>query len=144
MMKYLIFVLLILLPLYVVSEDAPEIEGIEDLQWKNRVILIRSADEDVLAQSLNDSVSAIDDRDIVWFILNGAEVTSNYPGKISAKFAANTTGKYSSAGAKVILIGKDGEVKRAADTLALDVLFATIDAMPMRINEIQEKKNNGD
>ena len=142
-MRHPIFALLMLLPLYAASGDLPEIEDVEELKWKNRIILIWSEDEELIAQSLNDSVSAIDDRDIVWFVLNGAEVTSNYPGKISGKFAVNTASKYSSGDATVILIGKDGGVKRTANTLALDTLFATIDAMPMRINEIEEKKNNG-
>ena len=143
-MKCLIFVLLMLLPLHLASGAAPEIAGVEDLRWKNRIILIWSEDQKAIAQSLNDSAQEIKDRDIVWFVLNGSEVISNYPGKVSGAFAENTANRYSSVGKKVILVGKDGEIKRLVDALTLDLLFETIDSMPMRINEMKEKEKSGD
>ena len=143
-MKYLTFLLLLLLPLSVLSDDAPEIESVKDLLWKNRIILIWSGNQEAIARSLNDSAYDIKDRDIFWFVLNGSKVVSNYPGKISENFAEDTASRYSSAGKRVILVGKDGEVKRVADTLTLDLLFETIDSMPMRINEMKEKEQMGD
>ena len=141
-MKCPALLLLLLLPLYGLSEDAPEIESVKDLRWKSRIILIWSGEQEAIAQSLRDSAYDIKDRDIVWFVLNDSGVISNYAGKISEDFAEDTANRYSSIGKKVILVGKDGEVKRAADTLTLDLLFETIDSMPMRINEMKEKEKS--
>lgn len=43
---------------------------------------------------------------------------------------------------QVILIGKDGEVKKRNNKLELDALYSLIDTMPMRKQEMHEKSNN--
>lgn len=141
-MKYLTSLLLVLLPLCAFSDDAPEVVNVKDLLWKNRIVVIWSDDQKTIAQALNDSAYDVDDRDIIWFILDGSKVISNYPGTISGEFSENTARKYSGIGKKVILVGKDGEVKKTADALALDLLFEEIDRMPMRINEMEKKKDD--
>lgn len=141
MMKYLMFfmLLIILLPIHARSDSLPEIERVEQLLWKNRIILIWTDEQVDTRHTMKASKYDIDDRDIVWFVIGEQEVISNYNGVIADNFIAHTNNKYVKLGKKVALIGKDGGVKYVDTVLQLNRLFNTIDAMPMRINEMRSR-----
>ncbi len=115
-------------------------ENIQELHWKNRVILIQTEDVDDYISLLQEADSQIRDRHILWFILTSKEVFSNYPGSIGHTFLKQTKSKYFSAENRaVVLIGKDGGVKKRASSLQLQELFDLIDTMPMRRQEMGNK-----
>lgn len=138
-MKYLMFfmLLIILLPIYARSDNFPEIERVEQLLWKNRIILIWSDELVDIRHIMEASKYDIDDRNIVWFVVGDQKITSNYKGVIANNFVVHTNNQYFKLGRKVALIGKDGGVKYVDTVLQLDTLFNKIDSMPMRINEMK-------
>jgi hypothetical protein len=108
------------------------------LQWKNRLIIVNDVQngERVLAL-FEKNTSEINDRDIVWFMFKGSQTFTNYTGKLSGDFLANTREKYRVGQGEVVLIGKDGATKFRLDRVDLEAIFSEIDAMPMRQNEMQ-------
>ena len=139
MMKYLFLVFILLFPLTATSKSNTTLSSVGELVWKNRVILIFSEESEKYQPQLENYLAGINDRDVVWFIIDGSKVTTNYPGKLSDEFAADAAAKYSDPSNKVILVGKDGGIKNKTSELNLDKLFQQIDSMPMRIIEMKEQ-----
>ena len=138
-MKHSIFTLLMmLLPSCVLSDTLPELNRVEQLLWKNRLILVWSDEPMSAEQILTKSKYDMDDRHILWFILHKQKVVSNYKGVITHNFVTHTNNTFAKLDKKVILIGKDGGVKHVDTELNLDTLFSKIDTMPMRINEMEK------
>jgi hypothetical protein len=114
------------------------LSDLERLEWKNRIIVVNEASNiDEARQLLEEQVAEIDDRDIIWFILNDDSALTNYPGQLSGEFVRNTRARLSPIQGKVILIGKDGGIKYQSDYLDLEAIFSEIDVMPMRQFEMQ-------
>jgi hypothetical protein len=124
-------------PLYA-SDQEKILHYVSDLQWQNRVLLIWS--EDRLDDGLVELTFEIDDRDLLWFLFLQAEVTSNYKGEISSEFWASANTQYYDPEVKVMLIGKDGGVKNRYSSLDMLSVFKSIDSMPMRQFEIENRK----
>lgn len=128
----------------VVSSDERKLEDISQLVWENRVILIYPDDEvnlkkinyEALFKKFNDEIK---ERDILWFIIKGKEVLTNYPNTLSNDFIVNTKSKFQIEKYKILLIGKDGGVKAKGKDLNLEMLFEEVDGMPMRQQEIKSK-----
>lgn len=114
------------------------LSSLDQLTWKNRVILVWTDHPEPVKDTLERARPEIDERDIFWFIFSDDEVLTNYSSALAADFADKTTRKYQSGNAKVLLIGKDGGVKESDTELLLDALFREIDAMPMRIREMRQ------
>jgi hypothetical protein len=110
---------------------------VASLEWKHRIILVNEThnEEKVLAV-LEKHTVAINDRDIVWFILKQDIVLTNYAGQLSEQFLRRTRERYGVGQGKVILIGKDGGIKSRSDRLDIQAIFSTIDAMPMSQREM--------
>ena len=142
-MKYITLLIGIFLSC-VVSSDERKLEHISQLVWENRVILIYPADEvnlkkinyEALFKKFNDEIK---ERDILWFIIKGKEVLTNYPNTLSNDFIVNTKSKFQIEKYKILLIGKDGGVKAKGKDLNLEMLFEEVDGMPMRQQEIKSK-----
>lgn len=121
--------------------DMPEkvMQSIQGFEWQHRIILIKeevTCDEQVTATLLS-AKAAIDERHILWFLICNEQLQTNYSGALGEQFVANTIdGYFIRDDVTVILIGKDGGIKRRTDSLNLDELFALIDSMPMRQSEI--------
>lgn len=130
---------------------AKSIENLHTFEWKNRIILINESSTCLNDISLLEQAEPeIKDRHIIWFALcsrSAKTITSNYIGDISDTFITYLKQYYffqhnSKQRAKVILIGKDTEIKYMTEVLTLDIINQRIDAMPMRRAEIAEQKNN--
>ena len=81
----------------------------------------------------------INDRDLIWFVFCEQNIETNYSGLLSDNFATVITSSiFDRRQEPVILIGKDGGIKRSAIMLDLDSLFNLIDSMPMRQVEMQQ------
>lgn len=106
------------------------------LRWKNRLVVVNEPhNRDELLTVLTASAAAIDERRIVWFLVNGDQVLSNYPGTLGDGLADSVRAHLGPAQSAVVLMGLDGGVKKESDRLDLDALYSTVDAMPMRQRE---------
>lgn len=118
--------------------QATQPETISSLRWSARIILVWP-DEDAsftLSQLRQDKVY-LDERHVIWFVVDKAGLVTNYEGQISADFVTYLSERYPKQQSKVWLIGKDGGIKQTAEVLNLDAIYDQIDAMPMRQREMQ-------
>ncbi len=115
-----------------------ELSDVAQLKWKYRVVIINSPEPEKYAEKVLGSVQqGLADRDIAWFIINDSDgIKTNYQGAISANFVQNTRSKYLNSDVFVTLVGKDGGIKVQSEEMNLIALFETIDAMPMRQQEM--------
>jgi len=124
---------------------------INQLRWKNRIIIIKTDDKTDSASisekkqdsnTLIDKKAGIDDRDIVWLLLNTStneSVISNSRLNLSKNLQGQLLDLLSKhPKSRIILIGKDGGIKSHSKSLDLNDIFNQIDAMPMRIREMQK------
>jgi len=110
---------------------APETADLSDYRWENRPVVIFAPSEDdpkftdALA-ALHLAQAGLDDRDVI--VLTDTDPSAD--GALRDKLNAE--------GFTMLLIGKDGGVKlRSNDIILPEELFATIDGMPMRQQEMQ-------
>jgi hypothetical protein len=121
-----------------------ELESLDSLRWEHRVILVFAGKADAAhaASNLQEFSSGIVERDIVWFVLDGEMIRTNYEGELDAGFSERLAQAYfrpAPTETAVVLIGKDGFVKSRSDDLDLESTFATIDRMPMRRREMRRQ-----
>ncbi len=121
-------------------------QDISSHKWKNRVLIILSDEDsrDQLDQQVNilqSDPEGLNDRKLVIYYVKG----DTYRKGINANewvHGSNTfeSFKDSEDHFKVILMGLDGGIKiNQSEVLSLDELFSTIDAMPMRRNELRTR-----
>lgn len=111
---------------------------LEDLRWKNRIILVKESGDESLAQ-LQKSAKEIKDRDIIWFRSNDGKIETNFDGNLSENFVDYLETEYfEKFDENVFLIGKDGSIKSKDEKLDLKYYFGQIDSMPMRQREMRE------
>lgn len=127
---------------------ASVLASLEQLKWQSRIIAINGStngqstntgNTEAYKSTLKAYKSQLEDRDIVWLVVTSDAITSNFPGSITGKVISEIQALTTADGTSVVLIGKDGTVKNKSNTLDLESLFALIDTMPMRINEIKSK-----
>ena len=117
--------------------------SLDSLRWKNRVLLIFAPEPLASAarSNLEKSAAGIEERDLVFFLLNGDALQTNYPGNVEPGFRDWLLDKYFTPLPKdtlVYLIGKDGGVKSTGPDLDLEATFGLIDQMPMRQREMRQ------
>ena len=119
------------------------LSDVKQLRWDNRIILAladRQSEAEVMSQ-LYHAKSEIDERDLLWFVINAEQLMSNYEGEISKDFARNIHEKYLTNAVISVLIGKDGRVKDRQTVFSLNSMFLLIDSMPMRRTEMMRYKD---
>ena len=119
------------------------LSDVEQLRWDNRIILAladRQSEAEVMNQ-LYHAKSEIDERDLLWFVINAEQLMSNYEGEISKDFARDIHEKYLTNAVISVLIGKDGSVKDRQTVFSLNSMFLLIDSMPMRQTEMMRDKD---
>lgn len=115
--------------------------------WKNRLLFIFAPNRshpifDTLQQALSDQAAEVSDRDLVIF-----EILDSGPSRVNTAIIDSETAhalreRFNAVrgGFKVILVGKDGGVKLDRnDQTNLKDIFALIDSMPMRREEMGRK-----
>ena len=138
-MKCLATIILLCFSLCAHSHQPTPLSSLQALQWQQRIILVDNLqNQQALLALFDNNKSEIKERDIIWFVLSGDEVQSNYQGALSDDFIVNTRERYQLKVGKIMLIGKDGGVKFLLDRMDLQAIFAQIDAMPMRQNEMEQ------
>jgi len=113
-------------------------------QWQNRIILLfANNQENKLYQEQKQELERVklelDDRDLLVFHIFEQEAFQEDE-TLDLEVAAYLKEKYSGdAEFSLVLIGKDGGVKRTSQASVSSAdLFNQIDAMPMRIDEMQD------
>ncbi len=131
-----------------VARAAP-LSDLRDLQWQQRIILVDETHQRYEAEQLLQTLKYdVDDRDIIWFvlqpqsILSNQSILTNYEGALSPQFQARIKAQYALQPGTVVLIGKDGGVKQRLNYPDFKQLFAEIDRMPMRISEMQSRRTD--
>ena len=122
---------------------APAMSG---YMWKHRPVVVFAPDaSDPRLARQREIVAALKpafiDRQVVLVLVGGDGVTVDL-GPAPSMRAAQLRARYGIAAGefKVLLVGKDGGVKlSSAKPIAAQVLFRTIDAMPMRAEEARKK-----
>jgi|TARA_R110002096_G_scaffold93624_8_gene211176 hypothetical protein len=118
-----------------------------DLQWKNRVLLVFPSinEERDMELNLTDSLEIeLKDRDLVYFYFGDSlQSNTNYIFEPAYQKKLKQLYQMGSKQHSYVLIGKDGssKLKIEKDSVDWQVLFATIDSMPMRIKEIKNKSS---
>lgn len=118
----------------------PSVPNLENLRWHSRVFLIFAID----AEDRNlKQQTAITDAHAPGFFERDTKVFSVVGHSAEAQRLRGKLG-VGDAGFTVVLVGKDGSVKFKSDLpINTEKLFATIDAMPMRQDEMKRKNAKG-
>ena len=116
-------------------------------RWKNRVIVVSTSRPDqakAVEAVLKREQSGILDRDLVVIDVSGHGKRIAHAVRPSGEELTSWRRRFSLTGDEdsFVLIGKDGGVKsRQTGTLNLARWFTLIDAMPMRQEEMRERRN---
>ena len=107
---------------------------LKDYLWKNRVIITFSSDEQHTERlSTKEQIElhqcGFRDRDLVHIDLIQGSAEFD---EMSQKFSVSDE-KF-----QLLLIGKDGGVKKRTSTVSLEEVFSLIDTMPMRRREMRD------
>ena len=120
---------------------------LEDLKWKNRILLFfqSGSEKEGVEWDISDSLKKeFSERDLVYFII-GDSISSNSPYTFTQAYKERIKKLYAlgSKSACYVLIGKDGGSKLRKEGKQPDwgEVFATIDAMPMRQREMRDNKD---
>jgi hypothetical protein len=120
---------------------------LSQFQWKNRLLFLFAPDRghplfDALQQSIAGQQAEVADRDLMVFeILESGPARMNKV-DLDSKWAQSLREKFDVPRGQfaVILVGKDGGIKLSRqDETRLEDIFALIDTMPMRREEMRQK-----
>ena len=142
----MMFITAVVVLLIIARQDALSMD-LRQFQWKNRLLFLFAPQRNdrFFSDLLNEIMvnkNEVEDRDLVIFEI--LESGPSYMNSVSldAQTAAALQDKFDSPPGRftVILVGKDGGVKLKRQTgTRLKDIFALIDAMPMRQEEIRQK-----
>ncbi|QIA65141.1 DUF4174 domain-containing protein [Vibrio astriarenae] len=129
----------------IASDEAPsdKVNSLVDYNWKNRIFLIQEpASSAKVIQALTDDSKAVNERDVIWFVVGKDSIASNQAGPLSDSLKSQVKSSFTNRSRQTILIGKDGGIKSRTDEFDLDQLYKQIDAMPMRKREIEKERRH--
>ena len=114
------------------------LNDLSSLKWQYRIIIVSEPQaNERAAQALEQKAAEIAERDVIWLVITGQAIQTNYAGDLSAGLRDTLLTQYALDDGETILIGKDGGTKVRLNTLDLNALFSAIDAMPMRQSEMR-------
>ena len=121
------------------------LENLSDLKWKYRILIISDAQNEIYLKEKMNNISNygqdIIDRDLIIFYENNENIyyNSTLVSKSLRESIMSLTSQYQ-IDRKMILIGKDGGVKRVfSSSDQIHKVFDLIDAMPMRKIEMRRE-----
>lgn len=110
-----------------------ELKTLGDLRWQQRILVINEPKSAKLVHELlSADTSAFRERQLLWFVIEGQTVESNYPGPLDHNLRERIQKQLGAKPGEIILMGLDGGVKARDAQLNLSTLYSLIDAMPMR------------
>jgi len=137
------YILMIFILMGIISSD---IITLEDLKWKNRVLLVFPSleEENPIHWEMTESLlEEIEERDLIYFVFGDSLIT-NSTFYFEEDYEERLRARYALGSKKLcwVLLGKDGgsKLRKEGSYPDWELLFATIDAMPMRQKEVN--RNN--
>jgi hypothetical protein len=126
------------------AAQGPGLADLGELRWKYRVILVFASEAEASSavSNLEALAPGIEERDIAWFVLDGAALHTNHTASLDETLRERILERYftpAPGDTAVLLIGKDGQVKSRSTDLDLEATFGLIDLMPMRRREMQRE-----
>ncbi|WP_413701934.1 DUF4174 domain-containing protein [Psychromonas sp. KJ10-10] len=138
-MKYMTY-FLFFFSFYTHGQEKMKLTELSSLKWENRIILVKvETNKDNILNLFEENKGAINERDIVWFIMQGDTIDTNYKAILDEKLVSNISHQYTNQPGNVLLIGKDGRIKSSRESVDLESVFLEIDAMPMRQSEMNNQ-----
>lgn len=140
----LLAALIVSLSLSLATAPALAAADLSAVKWGNRVLVLFAEPGDARYGQQQDLLDAVRDglaeRDVLVLGVVGESVSTLF-GDLSGfdvDAVRHAAGRNTAEPFEVVLIGKDGGVKQRWTTpVSPDALFSTIDAMPMRANEMR-------
>ncbi len=135
-MRLVLPFLLTIIALTAIADTFPE-ASLDSLKWEKRIVLLFGDDEESpeivkMRDALAEREDEVEDRDIVVFVVPLDEER----GRTLAERWGIELGRFT-----YLLIGKDGTEKdRSNDVVEPDEIFALIDTMPMRRQEMKRSE----
>ena len=132
------------------AEETPM--DLSQFQWKNRLLFLFAPNRshplfDVLQKSIAIQQAEVADRDLVIFEILESGSSSMDRSDLDPQVAQSLRDKFDVRPGRfaVILVGKDGGIKlNRQDQTRLEDIFALIDTMPMRREEMRQKSRTGE
>jgi len=122
----------------VLAFEGKENVTLDDLRWKNRVVLYFPSQDQNPKFDLKSLEEEFKERKII-FLSIGVRFTTNSEANFHQDYLKSLHDKYASKKSNWVLIGLDGGVKlKSDDGLDWALIFKTIDSMPMRQSEIRK------
>jgi len=123
-------------------------DGLESVRWEYRPLLVftPSADHPALGRQstiLADDPDGLADRRMAVYVVEPARVFTTFGAPAPGADASVLRRRFRIPDAAfcVVLVGLDGSAKLTAEEpLSTEALFATIDSMPMRRQELRERE----
>ena len=125
---------------------------LSQFQWKNRLLFLFAPNRshplfDVLQKSIATQQAEVTDRDLVIFEILESGTSRMDTNDLDPQVAQSLRDKFDVNPGQfaLILVGKDGSVKlNRQEQTRLEDIFALIDAMPMRMEEMRQKSRIGE
>lgn len=141
--------ILLLALISIISSTIPmSAQDISSHEWKNRLLLVLTTEnsKDLYNEQielLKENIAGLEERKLVIYSVMPEKYKKGIHAEKWIKSASlNNQYRQDEEKFEVILIGLDGRAKlRQSDIMSVEKLFGTIDAMPMRRNEMRNKEN---
>ena len=125
---------------------------LSQFQWKNRLLFLFAPNRshplfEVLQKSIATQQAEVADRDLVIFEILESGTSRMDTSDLDPQVAQSLRDRFDVSPGRfaLILVGKDGSVKlNRQEQTRLEDIFALIDAMPMRQEEIRQKSRTGE
>lgn len=130
--------LLLFCTIYFFVVQSTELKSIQNLQWKNRVLVyFPEKGKSLEAKGLEEEMAELK---LVWFNLDN-DLKTNYPQPIHPDFVHSLKGKFDDISpGSWVLLGLDGGVKLSGKgDPDWKLIFSTINSMPMRRAETKRE-----
>ena len=122
----------------------PNTNPLEKYMWNNRILLFYG--DDYIADEYHNFTTfkdALDERDLLLIWTDGKNIETMPEDALCSEEIPQLIQNFKLDKYKniILLIGKDGELKKKYNHAIPQYVFELIDAMPMRQNEINRKKD---
>ena len=143
-MRHLLGLVAIFISTSAVAAQGAQLSAVQQLQWQNRVLIIWSNQAQAEFDGFIEAYQvAIDDRDMVLFVIDrDRRVFSNYSGNIDNHLVTSLISNFPQQIGNYFLLGKDGEIKSYGNKLDIEQIFAEINLMPMRRQEMHNRSQD--
>jgi len=126
------------------EHDEQQTIRLDDLRWQHRIIVVFGDDEtdfEALHVRFQEQRDGIDERHIRFFLI-GEQILTNGSETLDQQSIKELWEKYvrDEQPMTVVLIGKDGGEKYRRVYLDFDEIYREIDAMSMRMREVQQQQ----